>query len=207
MQFRFLKKATSKNIEHLQQAINVQQNCGATICTYINNILPHITKLEETVLELQKRITINHDRVQLNAPDYNLDIDGPQPPRRHGNTTVVSVQDHFTQSESEILDVTESQAEHHTTQESADPINHNYEESHGYEDFPSDIQINTTAPYRSTTEYNVDSEEIPELEDWDNGQFADAESTLITPIIPTLRVNELDVLYPTVVRFNGQSIL
>ena len=39
-QFGFLKKATSKNIEHLQQAISVQQNCTATICTYINNILP-----------------------------------------------------------------------------------------------------------------------------------------------------------------------
>ena len=40
LQFGFLKKATSKNIEHLQQAISVQQNCTATICTYINNILP-----------------------------------------------------------------------------------------------------------------------------------------------------------------------
>ena len=46
LQFGFLKKATSKNIEHLQQAISVQQNCTATICTYINNILPRITKLE-----------------------------------------------------------------------------------------------------------------------------------------------------------------
>ena len=35
LQFRFLKKATLKNIEHLQQAISVQQNCVATICTYI----------------------------------------------------------------------------------------------------------------------------------------------------------------------------
>ena len=96
------------------------------------------------------------------------------------NTAVVSVQDHFTPSESEILDVTESQAEDHTPEESADPIHHNSEESHGYEDFPSHIQINTTAPYQTTTEYNVNSEEIPELEDWDNGQFADAESTLIT---------------------------
>ena len=53
-QFSFLKEATSKNIEHLQQAISVQQNCTATICTYINNILLCITKLEQTVLELQK---------------------------------------------------------------------------------------------------------------------------------------------------------
>ena len=52
-QFRFLKKATSKNIEHLQQAINVQQTCAATIYTYINNILPCITKLEQTVLTSQ----------------------------------------------------------------------------------------------------------------------------------------------------------
>ena len=59
----------------------------------------------------------------------------------------MSVQDHFTPSESEILDVAELQAEDHTTEESIDPIYHNSEESHGYEDFPSDIQINTTAPH------------------------------------------------------------
>ena len=46
LQFGFLKQATSKNIEHLQQAINMQQMCMATICMYIDSILPHITKLE-----------------------------------------------------------------------------------------------------------------------------------------------------------------
>ena len=73
-QFRFLKKTTLKNIEQLQQAISVQQNCAATICTYINNILPCINKLEQTVLKLQKRITMDHNRVQLNAPDYDPDM-------------------------------------------------------------------------------------------------------------------------------------
>ena len=43
-----------------------------------------------------------------------------------------------------------------------------------------DIQSNTTAPHQTTIECKDDSEEIPELEDWDNGQFADTESTLIT---------------------------
>ena len=107
-----------KNIEHLQQAISVQKNCAVTICIYINNILPCITKLEQTVLELQKQITMDHDRVQLNAPDYNPDIDSPQPPSRHVNTAVVSVQDHFTPLDSEILDFTESQAEDHSMEES-----------------------------------------------------------------------------------------
>ena len=41
-QFGFLKQATSKNIKHLQQAINVQLTYTAILCTYINNILPRI---------------------------------------------------------------------------------------------------------------------------------------------------------------------
>ena len=45
---------------------------------------------------------MDQDRVQKNAPDYDTDIDRPQPPRRQVNTAVVSVQDHFTLSESEI---------------------------------------------------------------------------------------------------------
>ena len=48
-QFGFLKQATSKNVEHLQQAINVQQTCTATMRMYINSILPHIMKLEQTI--------------------------------------------------------------------------------------------------------------------------------------------------------------
>ena len=77
LQFGFLKQATSKNIEHLQQAINVQQTCAVTICTYINSILPRIMKLEQTVLEIQQKITMDKDRVQKNALDYGPDIDGP----------------------------------------------------------------------------------------------------------------------------------
>ena len=90
-QFRFLKQATSKNIELLQQGKNVQQTCAATICMYINSILPHIMKLEQTVLKLQQKITTDQDRVQINALHYDPDIDGPPDPRRHANTAVVSV--------------------------------------------------------------------------------------------------------------------
>ena len=62
-------------------------------------------------------------------------------PRRHVNTAVVSVQDHFTPSELEILDVTESQAEDYLTEESPNPIHHNSEMSHGYEDFPQTFKL------------------------------------------------------------------
>ena len=205
-QFGFLKQATLKNIEHLQQAINVQQMCTATICTYINSILSHIMKLEQTVLQLQQKITTEQDRVQINALDYDLDIDGPHPPRRHTNTVVVSVQEHLTPSEQDILDAATSQAEDDTTEESSDFIYHNSEESHGYEDFPQDIQNHSTAHNQITPEYSADSEEIPELEeDWDNGQFAEAESTLITQH-NTHSENQMG-LYTTVVGLIRQSIL
>ena len=66
-QFGFLKQATSKNVKHLQQALNVQQTYTANLCTYINNILSCITKLEETILQLQQKITTEQDTVQINA--------------------------------------------------------------------------------------------------------------------------------------------
>ena len=143
----------------------MQQTCTATICTYINSILPRIAKLEQIVLELQQKVTTDQDRVQINAPDYDPDIDGPQHPRRHTNTVAVSAQDHLPLSEPEILDATESQAEDHTAEDSPGPVYHNPKESHGYEDFPSDIQNYTTAQDLITPEYSADSEEIPELEE------------------------------------------
>ena len=39
----------------------------ATICTYINNILTCITKLAQTILQLQQKITTKQDTVQINA--------------------------------------------------------------------------------------------------------------------------------------------
>ena len=180
LQFGFLKKATSKNIEHLQQAMSAQQNCSATICTCINNILPHIAKLEQTILKLQKQITMDLNRLQLNAPDYDPDIDGPQHHRRHVNTAVVSVQDHFILLYLETSDVPESQAQDPPTEEPDATILIHSEVSNGNDDLPSDIQETTTTAHLDTTEYNAHADEIPELEDWDNRQFDDVEPTLIT---------------------------
>ena len=92
----------------------------------------------------------------------------------------MSVQDHFIPLDSEILDVTESQAEDHSTEESSNPIHNHSEVSHENEDLPSGIQDPTTTAHRDATQYYADADEIPELEDWDNGQFDDAESSLIT---------------------------
>ena len=90
-QFHFLKEATSRNIENLQQAITVQQTYTANLCTYINNILPQITKLEDTFHKLEQKLTTEQDNVQINALDFDPDSDGPNIPRAHNNTVAVSV--------------------------------------------------------------------------------------------------------------------
>ena len=111
---------------------------------YINSILPHIIKLEQTIQQLQQKITTEQDTVQINALDFDLDIDGPHPPISHTNTVVVSVQEHLTPSEPEVSNATASQAEDNTAGESSAFIYNNSEEFHGYDNFSQDIQNHTT---------------------------------------------------------------
>ena len=54
------------------------------------------------------------------------------------------------------------------------------EESHGYDNFPQHVQNHTTEQHQITSGHNIDSEEIPQLEeDWDDGQFANSDTNLI----------------------------
>ena len=92
---------------------------------------------------------------------------------------VVSVQKHLPSPEPEVSDVTNFQED--TDGDPPDFIYNNSEESHGYDNFPQDIQKHSTEQNQITSGYSIDLEEIPELEeDWDNGQFADADTNLIT---------------------------
>ena len=177
-QFGFFRQATSKNVKHLQQTINVQKTCSATLWSYINNILPCITKLEATILQLQQKITMEQDTVQINAPDFDPDIDGLNTLSTHNNTVVVSVQGHLNSPEPEVSDAADFQ-EDDTTRDPPDFTYNNFEVSYGYNDFPKDIQSHTTEQNQITSGYSIDSEEILELEeDWDDGQFAIRQSIL-----------------------------
>ena len=53
-QFSFLKEATSRKIENLQQAITVQKTYTTNLCGHVNVILSRITKLEKDIQKLCK---------------------------------------------------------------------------------------------------------------------------------------------------------
>ena len=154
-QFHFLTEATSRNVENLQQAITVQQTYTANLCSYINNILPHITKLEDAIHKFGQKLTMEPDTIQINVLDFDPDIDGPNIPQAHNNTAVVSVQEWLTSPEPELSDAINFQEE--TTDR--DPFHttyYNSEESHGHDNFSQHLPNHTPVQY-STGQHQITS--------------------------------------------------
>ena len=74
--FALLKKATSKNIEQFQDTFNLQQMYITSLGNHINTIYAKLVQLEK---QIQTHCLYPHsqtDSVQINAPEYDSDIDG-----------------------------------------------------------------------------------------------------------------------------------
>ena len=183
-QFYFLKEATSRNIENLQQAITVQQKYTTNFCGHINVILSRITKLENNIQKLMEKFTMEQDTVQIDTPDFDPDIDRPDPQRVHYNTAVISVQELFTSPKPESIYATNTQEEAADSNQS-NTGHSNLEDSHRPDnssqkisDHPS--EDNFARQQQVTSIYNNISDEIcPLEEDWENDQLADADTNII----------------------------
>ena len=73
--FDLLKKATLKNIQNIQEVVQSQQ-------AYMTALFGHINTLYTKLVHLDKQVQIHclyphpqSDIIQLNAPDYDPDID------------------------------------------------------------------------------------------------------------------------------------
>ena len=74
-EFDLLKKATSKNVQNIQEAVQSQQAYTTALCDHINSPYAKLAQLDKQV---QIHCLYPHpqsDVVQLNAPEYDLDID------------------------------------------------------------------------------------------------------------------------------------
>ena len=68
-EFALLKKATSKNIEQFQDAINLKQIYTTSLCSHVNTICVKLVQLEK---QIQTHCLYPHsqtDSVQINAPE------------------------------------------------------------------------------------------------------------------------------------------
>ena len=89
--FKHLKEAMSGNVQNIQTSLSIQQTYSSTLCTHVNNIY---NKLSELQKHIQHHCMYPHqtDTVQINALEYDLDIDGDNQPNTDKRHVTVSLQ-------------------------------------------------------------------------------------------------------------------
>ena len=173
----------SCNVQNIQTSLGIQQTYSSTLCTHINNIY---NKLSELQKHIQHHCMYPHqtDTVQINAPEYNLDIDRDNQPNTDKKHATVSLQGTLnTSPESSVLEddnsiapdnITTSQNQQETDWPDA-PAIQILGVSSTTSDQPPEVTYNRHQVQSSTVDL-----EIPELEeDSDQDQFADVD-TFIT---------------------------
>ena len=186
-EFSLLKKATSKNIENLQEAINLQQTYTTSLCSHVNSIYAKLAQLDRQV---QTHCLYPHpqsDIVQINAPEYDSDIDGQtellpdiQPSAASHTACTEEVSSHAKNTEEDTAPVTINSEEHPTFSQDSDrlepqsqPVLDSTEHS-VYQDIEQPRE-------EYPNNYRPQLEDILELEDdeenWEEGQYVDMDFT------------------------------
>ena len=127
--FSLLKKATSKNIENLLEAVNLQQTYTTSLWSHANAIY---TKLAQLNRQVQTHCLYPHpqlDVVQINAPEYNQDIDGQtdllpdiQPSMALHTTCTAEPSSHAEEIEEDTAPVTANSEEHQASLQDSDRL-------------------------------------------------------------------------------------
>ena len=182
--FSFLKKATSKNIENLQEAVNLQQNYTTSLYSHVNTIYAKLAQLDRQV---QTHCLYPHpqsDVVQINAPGYDPDIDGQtdllpdiQPPEPlhiahtdEASSHAENIKENTVQVTTNFRECPTFSQDSNRLESQSQPVPDSTEHSvHQYTEHPREEYPNN---------YRPQLEDIPELEDdenWEEGQFGDAD--------------------------------
>ena len=84
-EFNFLKEATRKNIENFQTSLNLQQTYSVALGSHINNIYHKISKIQQQLPQPTQHMNTG-DVIQIDALDFDPDIDGGLPTKGHEET-------------------------------------------------------------------------------------------------------------------------
>ena len=80
------------------------------MCGHINVIFSRLTKLETDIEAPTKNVKTEQDEIQLDAPDFDPDLDGPDT-WVHNTTAVVSVHELLTSPDPEPVHASNTQEE------------------------------------------------------------------------------------------------
>ena len=84
-EFNFLKEATRKNVENFQTSLNLQQTYSAALCSHVSNIYHKILEIQQQLPHPTQHMNTG-DVIQIDAPDFDPDIDGGLPTKEHEAT-------------------------------------------------------------------------------------------------------------------------
>ena len=76
---------TCKNVENFQTSLNLQQTYLVALCSHINNIYHKILEIQQQLPHPTQHMNTG-DVIQINALDFNPDIDGGLPTKEHEET-------------------------------------------------------------------------------------------------------------------------
>ena len=183
-EFSLLKKATSKNIKNLQDAINLQQTYTTSLCSHVNSIYTKLAQLER---QIQTHCLYPHsqsDTVQLNAPEYDSDIGSQTELLPDIQPSASSHTENTEEASSHAEDTTEDPAPvtAHPEEHSMLPQDSNSLESQS-QPVPNSPEHSVHQDTEQSREdyqnnYRPQLEDILELEDdgenWEEGQFVNA---------------------------------
>ena len=184
-EFSLLKKATSKNIKNQQEAVNLQQTYTTSLCSHINSIYTKLTQLDR---QIQTHCLYPHsqsDMVQINAPEYDSDIDGQtklildiQPSASSHTAHIEEASSHAENTEEDTAPVTANSREHSSSLQDSDRLE---SQSQPVLDSTEHSVHQDTEQSREEypNNYRPQLEDILEFEDdkenWEEGQFVDVD--------------------------------
>ena len=77
-EFTFLKEATHKNVENFQSSLSLQQTYSTSLCSHVNNIYNKLVELQQQLPHPNPHMNTG-DAIQIEAPDFDPDIDEALP--------------------------------------------------------------------------------------------------------------------------------
>ena len=178
-EFKHLKEATSHNVQNIQMSLSIQQTYSSTLCSHVNNIY---SKLSELQKHIQHHCMYSHqgDTVQIEAPEFDPDIDGDSPAntdKKHGKVPVQGTLETIPEA---------SEPEHdNSIAPGTNTDQQNYQEIDWPDAPPMQIprvSSSTAQPpeqgyNRHQAQLSTENSEIPELEEnLEEEQFADFDS-------------------------------
>ena len=84
-EFNFLKEATRKNVKNFQTSLNLQQTYSVALGSHINNIYHNILEIQQQLPHPTQHMNTGNI-IQIDAPNFDPDINGRLPTKGHEET-------------------------------------------------------------------------------------------------------------------------